>query len=206
MDAWNPGWKSSNILKTTELRTVLLLGTQRAPEADVLDVWGDLHVIILWVAAIPCWLHVKACHHWTEPSRPKVNLNKTLLLACDWPIVGLPLRPVKSAWFLSSPCESTLGPRRLIAMRWRRLLRNHAVLLHGGTVLFQQLVLLRGCHALPCLWSFSRLAAKVLELVKLRFVNVQEVGSKIAKVEAHAMLVSSSSMNGDGFTVLSPTY
>ena len=84
MDAWNPGWKSSNILKTTELRTVLLLGAQLAPEADVLDVWGDLHVIILWVAAIPCWLHVKACHHWTQPSRPKVNPNKTLLITGLW--------------------------------------------------------------------------------------------------------------------------
>ena len=42
MDAWNLGWTSSNVLKNTELRTVLLLGTQRAHEADVLDVWGDL--------------------------------------------------------------------------------------------------------------------------------------------------------------------
>ena len=69
-------------------------------------------------------------------------------------------------------------------MRSHRLLRNHAVLFHGGTVLFQQLVFPRGCHALRCLCGFSRLAAKVLELVKLCFVKVQEVGSKITSSSA----------------------
>lgn len=96
---------------------------------------GDLHIIILWVAAIPCRLHFKACQSTiglNQTQGPKVNPNNTLLRTCllltycsgatfggegrwnlhdSWTFHPLQFthRPVARIVFApSSPCESMM--------------------------------------------------------------------------------------------------
>ena len=193
---------------------------------------GDLHIIIVWVAAIPCRLHVKACQSTiglNQTQGPKVNPNNTLLRTgllltyCNGATFGgegrwnlhdswifRPLqfthRPVARIVFAtSSPCES-MTPR------------CHAVAPPPP----------QPCGSLP--WRHGTLPATCLPArlpraaLPLRLQQARREGfgtrqalfcqsprswqqdhlEQRAKVEAHAILVSSSSMNGATKVGLSP--